>query len=305
MLTSTLLLIRPAAFGFNPDAAATNVFQADDGHHAAAEVAARAAAEFDAFTAQLRAAGVEVVVFQDPGTPVTPDSLFPNNWVSFHPGGHAVLYPMQPANRRPERRPAVFDALAAAGHPFPHRLDLSAWEATDWFLEGTGSLVLDRRTRRAYAALGPRTHPAAVAAWATQLGYTAFAFHAVDAHGVPIYHTNVLLSVGETVALACLDALPDPAERAALEHHLRADAPDRLLVPLSFGQLGAFAGNALQVRTTDAAPLLVLSAQAWAALTGPQQAAIKARTGVLAAPLPTIEQYGGGSARCMLAEVGW
>jgi hypothetical protein len=228
MLTNTLLLVRPAAFGFNPDTAVTNAFQHDDDSLPAFAIQALAAAEFDAFAKALRAAGIKIIVFQDPGKPATPDSIFPNNWVSFHENGRAVLYPMQPANRRAERRPAVFEALAAAGHAFPDQLDLSDWETENRFLEGTGSLVLDRAARRAYAAESPRTHPQAVADWAARMGYVPFTFRAVDAGGVPIYHTNVLLSVGETVALVCLDALPDQTERAALEAHLRADAPERL-----------------------------------------------------------------------------
>ena len=300
-LTGTVLLVRPAAFGFNPETAATNAFQAVAATDELATIAARAGAEFDAFAHQLRGAGLRVIVFQDPGTPPTPDALFPNNWVSFHPGGRAVLYPMLALNRRAERRPAVLDLLADHGLPYPTVLDLSASEARGEFLEGTGSLVLDRARRVAYAAISPRTHPAAVRAWAVRMGYEPFIFTATDGAGTPIYHTNVLLSVGQTVAVACFEALPDAGERAALHEHLAAEG--RLVLPISFAQLQEFSGNMLQVQPAGRGPLLVLSARAWAALDAGQQAALRARTEVLTAPLDTIERYGGGSARCMVAEV--
>jgi hypothetical protein len=301
-LTDTVLLVRPAAFGFNPDTARTNAFQNDDGRLTPAEIQARAVAEFDAFVEQLRASGLRVIVFPDPGpTPPTPDSIFPNNWVSFHPGGQAVLYPMHAPSRRAERRPAVLAQLAAAGHPYPQVLDLSGWEATGQYLEGTGSLVLDRARRVAYAALSPRTDATAVALWAARLGYELVVFEALDASGTPIYHTNVLLSVGATVAVACFEALPDSEARTLLHTRLATDG--RLVVPITHPQMSAFAGNMLQVQPAGRGPLLIMSGQAWRALSGAQQAALLAHTEVLVAPLDTIEQYGGGSARCMLAEV--
>jgi hypothetical protein len=301
-LTDTVLLVRPAAFGFNPDTARTNAFQTDDGRLTPAEIQAHAVAEFEAFVAQLRASGLRVIVFPDPGpTPPTPDSIFPNNWVSFHAGGQAVLYPLHAPSRRAERRPAVLAQLAAAGHPYPQVLDLSGWEAHAQYLEGTGSLVLDRVRRVAYAALSPRTDATAVAMWAEQLGYEAVVFEAQDATGTPIYHTNVLMSVGATVAVACFEALPDPAARALLYAHLATGG--RLVVPITHSQMNAFAGNMLQVQPAGRPPLLIMSGQAWRALAAAQQVALQARTEVLVAPLDTIERYGGGSARCMLAEV--
>ena len=312
-LTGTVLLVRPATFGFNPETAPTNAFQrapgADDSAtsspvvaaESAAGIAARARAEFDGFAEQLRGAGLRVLVFDDPGTPPTPDAVFPNNWVSFHPGGRVVLYPMLAPRRRAERRPAIFELLAAQGHSYPRRLDLSADEARGEFLEGTGSLVLDRRRRVAYAAISPRTHPAAVRAWASAMGYEPFLFTALDAAGATIYHTNVLLSVGQTVAVACFDALPNAAERAALRERLATDG--RLVLAISHAQLAAFAGNMLQVQPPGRAPLLLLSAQAWESLLPAQQAVLRARTEILTARLETIERYGGGSARCMVAEV--
>ncbi|MBC7447191.1 MAG: amidinotransferase [Hymenobacteraceae bacterium] len=300
-LTGTVLLVRPAVFGFNSETAATNVFQTPAAATVQQEVAELARTEFDAFAAQLRAAGLHVLVFQDPGTPVTPDSLFPNNWVSFHPGGQAVLYPMHAPNRRDECRAAVFELLAGQGFTFPTVIDLRAAEARAEFLEGTGSLVLDRVRRVAYAAISPRTHPNAVRAWAAQLGYTPFLFTALDAAGTAIYHTNVLLSVGETVAVACFEALPDPTERADLREQLATGG--RLVVAITGAQLSAFAGNMLQVQPVGRGPLLVMSARAWAALTADQQIAIQARTDLLTASLDIIERVGGGSARCMIAEV--
>ncbi len=308
-LTGTVLLVRPVAFGFNPETAMTNAFQkrpnadlgAEPNAKSKSEIAAQALAEFDAFAAQLRGAGLRVIVFQDPGSPSTPDSIFPNNWVSFHGGGRAVLYPMHAPNRRAERRLAVFELLTAEGFSYPSILDLSAAETRGEFLEGTGSLVLDRVRRVAFAAVSPRTHLAVAQAWAAALGYELFLFTALDAANTPIYHTNVLLSVGETVAVACFDALPDPAERAALRARLAEGG--RLVLPISLEQLAAFAGNMLQVQPAGRGALLILSAQAWASLTTSQQSALHGRTGLLVAPLDMIERAGGGSARCMLAEV--
>lgn len=300
-LTDTVLMVRPAAFGFNPETAVTNAFQAETAL-TAAEVQAQALAEFDGFVAQLRAAGVRVVVFQDPGFPPTPDSLFPNNWVSFHPDGTAVLYPMHAPNRRAERRPALLAQVQReVGLPLAGILDLSAAEADDRFLEGTGSLVLDRAHRVAYACRSPRTDAGLAAAWAEKLGYELLLFDATDATGQPIYHTNVLMSVGENVAVVCFEAIPNPAEAAAVRQRL--ETTGRAVLAISRAQLAAFAGNMLQVSTAVGTPLLVLSAQAWQALDTDQRALLEAQTRVLTALLDTIERHGGGSARCMLAEV--
>ncbi len=300
-LTNAVLLVRPAAFGFNPETAGTNAFQCAIGAESRVAIATRAQEEFDVFVAQLRAAGLRVIVFQDPGAPATPDSLFPNNWVSFHPDGCAVLYPMHATNRRTERRTAVFEQLATHGHPYPTVVDLSGGEADEEFLEGTGSLVLDRARQVAYAALSPRTHHRAVLAWAARFGYEPVVFTATDALGTPIYHTNVLLSIGETVAVACFDAIANPIERAILRERLALDG--RFVLAISHDQLRAFAGNMLQLRPAGKAPLLVLSAQAWTSIRTEQQIALRAHTQILTASLDTIERYGGGSARCMIAEL--
>lgn len=296
--TDQVLMIRPARFLSNPETAVSNAFQ-----HAAADAgtAQRAAlAEFDAYVSALRAAGVGVLVVEDSIEPHTPDSIFPNNWVSFHADGRVLLYPMQAPNRRQERRPAV---LAAVAQQFEIReqVDLSSFEVQDAFLEGTGSLVLDHEHRIAYACHSPRTHPRAMAAFCARTGYRAHWFHAVDSQGVPIYHTNVMMCVGRTLALVCLEALPDAAERSVLAQALAASG--KQVIEISRAQMHAFAGNMLELRAADGRPVFALSQRAWASLSEDQQSRIAGYARTVLAPIDTIEHLGGGGARCMIAEI--
>lgn len=282
-LTSTVLMLRPAAFAFSPEAAASNVFQKELAVDAA-EIQRRALAEFDGAVATLRAAGVGVRVVEDTPTPPKPDAVFPNNWFSTHPDGTAVLYPMAVPSRRAERRRELVEAL-----PGLRRIvDLSGLEAEGEYLEGTGSMVLDHDQRLAYACLSPRSTRRALGAFADATGYRPVVFEA-ELDGAAVYHTNVLMALGPDFVLLGLDSV-----RAGREALLAALAPRRILA-LDAARLRAFAGNALQLR-----PGLVMSRSAEASLDAGLREALGRR---IVLDIPTIETIGGGSARCMLAEL--
>jgi hypothetical protein len=295
-----VLLVEPVAFGFNPETATTNRFQ-NPSHLPAAEAAAQARAEFHALVSALREAGVAIAVASDNATPPKPDAVFPNNWVSFHEDGTLVLYPMRDPTRRAERREAVIDAAKAQlGFRETRRIDLSAAENSGCFLEGTGSLVLDHRMRVAYACRSPRTNELLVQEWAQRLGYAPFLFDAATADGAPVYHTNVLLWLGAHVAGVGLEWVAED-QRALLAEHLRASGRELLL--LDDAQLRHFAGNMFEV-SSSTGRRLVMSAAAHGSLR-PEQLEMLALAGSvpLVADIPVIERLGGGSVRCMLAEV--
>jgi hypothetical protein len=293
-----VLMIRPARFAANPETAASNRFQA--AARADRGVAARAAREFDGLAVALAAAGVRVHAFAGARDADLPDEVFPNNWVSFHEDGTAVLYPLLAPNRRRERRRELIDALRDEhGYRIAHVVDLTSLESRGQYLEGTGSLVLDRVNRIAYACRSPRTHDLALAELGRVLGYETRAFDAVDRDGHPIYHTNVLLSIGARFAVLCSSALRDAAERRQLIQRL---AESREVIDLSFEQLHSFAGNLLELRAR-AAPVIALSKTALGSLRGPQRRALEAHGELVVADIGTIETHGGGSVRCMLAEV--
>lgn len=296
--TSHVLMIRPCRFGFNPDTAASNAYQQAGPDETAAQVAALA--EFDDYVALLRAAGVTVTVFDDTPQPHTPDSIFPNNWFSTHADGAIYLYPMEGANRRLERREDIVAWLqqqfAVSG---VH--DLSPAELSGRYLEGTGSMVLDRLARRIYAAWSSRTDRALLASFAAQLGYALTAFDAQDEHGQAIYHTNVMMCVAPTLAIVCLEAVRQPAQQAALQAALQQDG--KTLLPISLAQLRALAGNMLALHDAAGQPLLVLSRRAHAALDAAQRQQLAASARLLLPAIDTIERLGGGGVRCMLAEL--
>jgi hypothetical protein len=299
--TSTVLMIRPARFGANPETAASNAFQREPESRGPA-VLARARAEFDALVGVLRASGVEVVVVDDTDVPEKPDAVFPNNWVTFHAGGTVVLYPLLAPSRRREVRLDVLEELGRRGAFAQRRLvDLRHRDEREGFLEGTGSLVLDRVARVAYACLSPRTSREMLARFARELGYEIVAFGAFDARGVAIYHTNVMMSVGRTVAVACLEAIRDLAERRAVGSRLEASGHE--LVPLTLAQIDEFAGNTLELRSREGKALFVLSERARRSLRRDQIDVLQRHGRLVSSELDTIETHGGGSARCMIAEV--
>ena len=295
--TSHLLMIRPVNFSFNAETAVNNAFQV-----AAADenTAGQALAEFDGFVQVLRDNGVDVTVIDDTPEPYTPDSIFPNNWVSFHQDGTVCLYPMFAQNRRAERKPGVLEALSRK-FSIGRTLDLSPSEKEGLFLEGTGSMVLDRENKIAYACLSPRTNKAALQDFCEKMSYHPVLFRAVDGAGRDIYHTNVMMCVADAYAVICLDALPDAAEKELLQVALKSTGKE--LIGISLGQMNHFAGNMLQVHNTRKEKLLVMSTQAYESLTPAQAKRLGAFNRIVHSPLNTIETNGGGSARCMMAEV--
>jgi hypothetical protein len=312
-----VLMIRPAAFDYNPETALTNRMQrpADavaSGSAARAGAAPvstpqeRARAEFDGLVRALQSEGVAVCSVADTAEPPKPDAVFPNNWVSFHEDGTVVLYPMQAETRRRERRREIIDAVASElGFRVSRLVDLTHHEGAGRFLEGTGSLVLDHIGRIAYASLSPRTDPVVIEEWARETGYEPVVFAAFDRAGVPFYHTNVLLCVGARVAVIGTEAVARD-DRDRLLDRLRAGG--REVIELGHDELERFGGNMLELATWDEAlgdsRVLVMSEAARRALRPDNFARLSACTdSVLAVPVPTIERLGGGSVRCMLAEV--
>jgi hypothetical protein len=295
--TSHLLMIRPVAFDFNAETAVNNAFQQQGNNSGAQQKAER---EFDAFADKLRQAGVDVTVVQDTPVPHTPDSIFPNNWISFHWDGTLVLYPMFAVNRRAERKQQVIDAIASK-FEISNRLDFTGREAANQFLEGTGSMVLDRSNKIAYACLSPRTDEQLLNDWCNQMAYRPCAFHSVDAQGGEIYHTNVMMCVADRYVVICLDSIRNPEERKRVTETITATGKE--LIEISYEQMNRFAGNMLQVMNGEGNPFLVMSSQAFNALTAQQVAQLETYNPIVHSDLTTIETNGGGSARCMMAEV--
>ncbi len=295
-----ILMVRPAHFGYNEQTAASNAFQRQDSRLSPAEIQKEARREFDAFVERLRAVGIEVIVAEDTGDPAKPDAVFPNNWVTFHQEGAIVTYPMFADLRRKERREDLLQALAKR-FGFEERLHLEEYEIDDRFLEGTGSMILDRPNKIAYACISDRTDPELLDEFCDRLGYEPEVFHAVDAGGKAIYHTNVMMALGETFVVICLECVPAAAERDRLLKRFAATGKE--VIAITLDQVMAFAGNMLQVRNRQGDTFLVMSEQAYRSLTPAQIKAIEHHTQLLYSPLDTIETYGGGSARCMMAEV--
>lgn len=300
-LASTVLMIRPARFESNPLTAASNRFQGKL-ELSPLEQQQAAAAEFDDISKVLETAGIRVIRIDDTAEPHTPDAIFPNNWVSFHADGTVVLYPMEAENRRTERRLDIIEKLTDA-HGFHVRevIDLSPHEESGHFLEGTGSMVLDRANHIAYACLSSRTHLDALGDFAQRLDYDVITFDAVDPGGASIYHTNVLMNVGETLAVICAESIPRSIQRNAVLQSL-VDTGHEVL-QLSYAQLQAFAGNMLELRAADGARVIAMSAQAHRSLHDEQLEIIQKHARIVSAPIDSIEQSAGGSVRCMLAEV--
>ena len=346
--TDKVLMIRPVRFSYNSQTAVNNAFQESG---IPEELSQRQALkEFDAYVEMLRNEGIEVMVVEDTATPHTPDSIFPNNWLSLHsaeeladvgstlpgsahpgsaapdtaalgtaapstanPGSAApcsrvvVLYPMFAENRRAERRQDIIEALTGAVAPScasAALLDLTYYEKRNLFLEGTGSLILDRNEHLAYACQSPRTCEEVLEEWSSKMGYDYFLFHAEDMNGNPIYHTNVMMSVGEQLAVVCLDAITDIEERMSLIELL--EESDKEIVEISLEQMNEFAGNMLQLHTVKEGELkyiMVMSARAKDSLDQDQIEAIEKYCKIVAPDLEFIERNGGGSARCMLAEI--
>ena len=300
-LASTVLMIRPVRFESNPQTAASNRFQGNSSAPPG-EQQAVALREFDDLVAVLRDAGIDVIVIDDTANPHTPDAIFPNNWISMHADGRVVLYPMEAPNRRTERRLDIVDKLSNAHRRVVTEIvDLSAHEREGHYLEGTGSMVLDRVNRVAYACLSSRTHLAPLGDFAQRMGYDIVAFDAVDPVGVPVYHTNVLMSVGEELAVICDAAIPREDQREAVLARLRETGHQ--VVNIDYSQLASFAGNVLELRNDDDERVMAMSSRAFESLGDGQRRALAANARIIRAPIDMIESSAGGSVRCMLAEV--
>lgn len=298
-LAKAVAVVHPAHFGANPETAETNHFQsAGKQEYAANHVAQR---EFEALVDRLGAAGVEVIVFEDSPNPIKPDAIFPNNWFSTHADGRVVLYPMLAPSRRRERNPAYIDELASRyGRGITCVIDLSPWERLDLALEGTGSLVLDRATSTAYACISARTNLRPLKQWASIMNYRVVSFHARDDNGLAIYHTNVMMSVGKDFAVVALDSVADAGERALLQASLEDTGHEMILI--SQDQVANFAGNILHLMS-DRGPVIALSKSAFDAFDGSAIRKLEKYGELIPIAIPVIEQFGGGSVRCMLSEI--
>jgi hypothetical protein len=303
--TSNILMVRPATFRKNEQTAVNNHFQQSIAELSEAEVLEKALAEFDGFVEVLREAGVKVLVFEADAEVDAPDALFPNNWISFHSNATVGLYPMFAHNRRIERREDLINDLEHIhGFSIEEIVDFTEFEEHNKFLEGTGSLVLDRAHKRAYAALSPRTDRMAVEHFCEAFDFEGIVFTAsqpTPSGRSPIYHTNVMMAIGSSFAAVCLESIDDLEERNMVRESLEHDNLD--IIELSEEAIAHFAGNMLEVRSAEGECLIVMSRSAHEALTPAQIQQLEHHGRILSAPLETIETCGGGSARCMLAEL--
>ncbi|NQX77723.1 citrulline utilization hydrolase CtlX [Gilvibacter sp.] len=303
-ITDTLLMVRPASFNSNPETAVNNYFQQEIAGLSDQALNDKAVAEFDSFVASLRDKGIRVIVVDDVKSDNTPDAVFPNNWVSFHQDGQVVLYPMFAQSRRRERREEVIEAVEAAGFKIDSITDYTAAEDEGVFLEGTGSLLLDRVNSIAYCALSDRAHEELLIEFCEDFEFTPVIFTAnqtVDGQRLPIYHTNVMMALAENFAVVCLASIDDSKQRKNLVSHIKESGKE--IVDITEAQMHAFAGNMLQVRNEAGQKYMVMSKAAHDSLTQKQIAQIEAHCEILSSSLTVIETCGGGSARCMMAEV--
>jgi hypothetical protein len=296
---SCVLMVRPSSFGFNPQTATTNAFQhseaTPDSH-----VASKALEEFDRMVDTLKAHDVDVIVVDDSKDPIKPDAVFPNNWISFHADGKIILYPMLAENRRLERTIPVIDYVKDK-FQVNELIDLSSYEKNDQFLEGTGSVVFDYHNRVAYASRSARTHEIVLKDLCQRIGFKPILFDAVDEANQPIYHTNVLMCVGTNFAVVCLDAIKNDDDQEILLQQLMET--NHKVVSISYNQMRLFAGNMIEVLTKSGEPVVLISEKAFTSLLPGQLDAISKYAEPIPLAINTIEQYGGGSVRCMVAGI--
>jgi hypothetical protein len=302
--TNSILMIRPVAFRMNEQTAVNNYYQKVLDGLLPATVNAKAQQEFDVFVEKLRAVGVDVTVVDDKENSDTPDSIFPNNWISFHGNGDVALYPMFAENRRLERREDILDTLEEKGFVIHNIMDYTSAEEDGFFLEGTGSLVLDRENGKAYCALSPRADEELFIEFCEDFEFTPVifeAFQTVNKERKLIYHTNVMMCLGETFAVICADCIDDKKERKMVLDSLKGD--DKQVILITEEQVNNFAGNMLELKGSDDRRYLVMSDSAYQCLTKKQIAQLEEHVTILSSSLDTIEACGGGSARCMMAEI--
>jgi hypothetical protein len=295
--TSKVLMIRPMHFVYNAETAVNNSFQVRGDQENLTE---KAVQEFDKFVIALQNHGIDVTVVEDSPDPHTPDAIFPNNWISFHSSGIYCLYPMFAPNRRKERKAEVISIIQKKFH-YDHLIDFTGYESENLFLEGTGSMVLDREKRLAYACLSPRTNEVVLKDFCNKLNYQAVMFHAVDESGQAVYHTNVMMCVADRYVVICLDSIIDPSEKKYVEENILRSGKE--LIQINNSQMNQFAGNMLQLENERKEKILVMSSAAWNALLPAQMEKLTKYNSILHSSLGEIETNGGGSARCMIAEI--
>ena len=294
--TSTVFMVKPVCFGFNEQTAENNAFQKEGFGKGAQE---KALAEFNEFVNLLKSNGINVVVAEDTLEPKTPDSIFPNNWFSTHQDGILVLYPMFAENRRAERKQVFLDSIKK-NFNYKNIVDLTNWEKEKKFLEGTGSMVLDRVSKIAYACKSPRTNEEVFNDFCKKLGFTPLLFSAVDKNDKMIYHTNVLMNIGINFAVVCTDSIKDKDECNKVKNSLEKSG--KKIVEISFDQMEHFAGNMLEVKNKEGKRFLIMSQTAYDCLTNDQKNYLEKECSILHPKIECIEVNGGGSARCMMAE---
>jgi hypothetical protein len=297
-ITDHIIMIRPKHFGYNTETAGNNTFQQNDQALTSEQISAQALKEFDSLVHELESNGIHVDVIDDTDKPVKPDAVFPNNWFSTHEDGTVITYPMMSVARRNERREDVLENIARH-YGITRRYAFEVFEDQGQYLEGTGSLVLDRIHRIAYACLSPRTDLALLEKYCVLREYAPCAFHAIY-NGVPVYHTNVVMALGTTYVVICMECIPDQNEREVLRANFRKT--EKEVIEITSGQMAAFAGNMIQLQSRFGEAFCVMSAQAYNALTPDQISALEKHNRIVYCPVDTIEKYGGGSARCMIAE---
>lgn len=295
--TSHILMIKPVNFSFNAETAVNNSFQIPSGEK---NIQEKAQMEFESFIQKLKDNHIDVTVVEDTPEPYTPDSIFPNNWISFHEDGSICLYPMFAQNRRMERKPTVLSAIAEKFR-IHQTHDFTTHEDKNIFLEGTGSMVLDRENKIAYACLSPRTHATVLEAFCHKMNYQPVAFTSVDVAGDPIYHTNVMMCVADEYVIICLESIKDIKEKERVIKQIQDT--NKKIIEISLDQMNHFAGNMLQVHNNKGQKFLVMSSQAYLALNKDQIDEIEKFNPIIHSDIKTIETNGGGSARCMMAEV--
>jgi hypothetical protein len=298
-LTSTILMVRPAAFGFNAETAANNFFQSRSSL-TAEQLQQKALREFDSMVTVLKDNGINVLVIEDTKEPVKPDAIFPNNWLSTSPDGIICIFPMYAPNRRLEKRDDILE-LITQRFVINDLQDWSEYEVEGHFLEGTGSMIIDYESKIIYACVSERTRGPLLEKFAAANGFNAFLFSAKDKNNQPVYHTNVMMALGENFAILCEESIADESELIAIRQLL--ESTGHTIIPITTGQMHSFAGNMLQVKNNKDEKFLIMSQTAYNSLRKEQKQMLEAYSTLLPVTVPTIEEVEGGSVRCMMAEI--
>lgn len=297
--SSQIMLVRPASFGFNMETSASNAFQ-NQIAESSEVITEKVLNEFDRFASILRSKGIKVYVMQDQKDPIKPDAIFPNNWISMHEDGRVLLYPMCAPNRRLERTDAIVNEIKEK-FQVKEIIDFSSFESENRFLEGTGSIIFDHHSKIGYACLSPRTDRELLEIVCERIGYKAISFDSVDENGKSVYHTNVMMCIGEGYAVICLETIRENDQKKKVIDSLEQSGHE--IVDISIAQMRQFAGNMLALQNEEGQHFLGMSLSAFESLNPQQKSKLEKYTELLPLPIPTIETIGGGSARCMMAEI--